>query len=261
MHGNPISVLHKAKTSKHLIDGQINLHKLLSQSAIRKENIMSTITFAIPRPKSAGAWWEIVLVMTLSLGLSLLSPSLKTLGILIPVAYLIVERPLRKRSWTEAGFNIKAFPRELVRNLGWVLLVGVGTQALSVFGTYFLLPDYSAHVLARLPFDTQILSGAMIVMLLVTTLGEELIYRGLFQKHLGIFLPVPAAIGITSLVFALMHYASGPFNIVFVDLALVALDSVIYGIIFARSNNVFVAWAAHFLADLCGMAFLLMLVK
>ena len=58
-----------------------------------------------------------------------------------------------------------------------------------------------------------------------------------------------------------MHYAPGPALIVFVDLALIVVDSIIYGIIFARSNNVFVAWVAHFLADLVGMAFLLMLVK
>jgi uncharacterized protein len=237
------------------------LQKSFSQSAIRKGNIMSTITYTITKPKSAGAWWEIILVMALSLGLSLISPSLKILGILIPVAYLIIERPLRKRTWTEAGFNVRAFPRELLRNLGWVLLVGVGIQALSVFGTHSFLPAYLAHVLARLPFDAHILSRAVIVTLLVSTLGEELIYRGLFQKHLCSFLPMPAAIGLTSLVFALMHYAPGPFNIVVVDLSLVAVDSVIYGIIFARSNNVFVAWTAHFLADLCGMAFLLMLIR
>jgi uncharacterized protein len=228
----------------------------------KKENTMSTtITSISSKAQPANHRWEIVLVMTFSLGVSLLLPSLKILGILVPVAYLIVERPLRKRTWAEAGFSVKAFPRELLRNLGWVLLVGVGTQAFSVFGAHFFLPDYSAHVLARLPFDTHTLSGAMITMLLVSTLGEELIYRGLFQKHLNAFLSIPAAIGFSSLVFALMHYTPGPFIIVFVDLALVAADSVIYGIIFARSNNVYVAWAAHFLADVCGMAFMLMLVQ
>jgi membrane protease YdiL (CAAX protease family) len=221
----------------------------------------TTVTSISSKAQPASHSWEIVLVMMLSLGVSLLAPSLKILGILVPVAYLVVERPLRKRTWTEAGFNIKAFPRELLRNLGWVLLVGVGSQALSVFGTHFLLPDYSAHVLARLPLNMNVLSGATIVMLLFSTLGEELIYRALFQKHLSAFLSMSAAIGLSSLVFALMHYAPGPFSIVFVDMALVAVDSVIYGIIFARSNNVYVAWAAHFLADVCGMVFLLMLVQ
>ena len=42
---------------------------------------------------------------------------------------------------------------------------------------------------------------------------------------------------------------------------LVAEDSVIYGVIFSRSNNVFVSWTAHFLADVVCLAFLLVLVK
>jgi membrane protease YdiL (CAAX protease family) len=221
----------------------------------------TTTTPAIARPAPASPWWEIVLVMLLSLGISLASPNLKVLGILIPVLYLLVERPLRKRTWTDAGFNLRSFPKELLRNLGWVLLVGVGTQALSVFGTYFFLPAYSAHVIARLPFDASSLSAAVVVSLLVSTLGEEIIFRGLFQKRLSAFLPVPAAIALSSLVFALMHYATGPALVVAVDVALVLVDSVIYGVIFARSNNVFASWAAHFLADLSGMAFLLLLAS
>ena len=199
--------------------------------------------------------------MAASLGIGFVSPSLKILGILIPVAYLIVEGRLRGRTLAEAGFNLRAFPQDLLRSLGWVLLVGVGTQALSVFGTYFFLPEFSAHVIARLPFDANTISPAIIIALLLATLGEEIIYRALFQNRISAFLSVPAAIGLSSLVFALMHFAPGPFLIVFVDLALIFVDSLIYGIIFARTRNVFVSWAAHFLADIVGIAFLLMLVK
>jgi hypothetical protein len=42
---------------------------------------------------------------------------------------------------------------------------------------------------------------------------------------------------------------------------MVLVDSIIYGVIFARSNNVFVSWAAHFLADIAGVVFLLALIK
>jgi membrane protease YdiL (CAAX protease family) len=204
-------------------------------------------------------WWEILLVMAASLAISLLVPSLQIVAILIPVAYLIVERHLRKRTWSESGFNIKAFPKDLLHNVGWVLLVGVGTQALSVFGSHWLLPGYSAHVMARLPFDAGTFDSKVFNTLLVVTLGEEIIYRALFQKRLSAFLPVPAAIALSSIVFALMHYAPGPAAIVTTDLALIVVDSVIYGIIFARSNHVFASWAAHFLADVCGMVFLLAL--
>ena len=222
---------------------------------------MSTTAHAIPGSKPAAPWWEILLVMGASLGISLVFPSLKIIGILIPAVYLLVERRLRKRAWTEIGFNFKSFPKDLLGNLGWLLLVGVGAQALSIFGAYFFLPEYSAHVIARLPFTVNTNSIAVIVTLLISTLFEEIIYRGLFQNRISAFLSTPAAISLASLVFALMHYAPGPALIVFVDLALIVVDSIIYGIIFARSNNVFVAWVAHFLADMVGIAFLLMLVK
>jgi membrane protease YdiL (CAAX protease family) len=119
-------------------------------------------------------------------------------------------------------------------------LVGVGIQALSVFGSTLVLPGYSSHIVARLPFDTRTFDNKVLNTLLVATLGEEIIYRALFQKRISAFLPVPVAIGLSSLVFALMHYAPGPALIVFADLALIVVDSVIYGIIFARSNLDFI---------------------
>src|SRR5512133_1263761 len=114
-----------------------------------RRNDMTTTSPVLTRPQPAAPWWEILLVMAASLGIGFISPSLKILGILIPVAYLLVEGRLRGRTLAEAGFNWRAFPQDLIRSLGWVLLVGVGTQALSVFGTYFFLPEYSAHVIAR----------------------------------------------------------------------------------------------------------------
>jgi uncharacterized protein len=221
---------------------------------------MSAVT-SVSETQHDSPWWEILLVMAASLAISLLVPSLQIVAILIPVAYLIVERHLRKRTWSESGLNIRAFPQDLLHNIGWVLLVGVGTQALSVFGSYWLLPGYSAHVMARLPFDARAFDSKVLNTLLVITLGEEIIYRALFQKRLSAFLPVPAAIALSSIVFAMMHYVPGPAAIVVTDLGLIVVDSVIYGVIFARSNNVWVAWAAHFLADVCGMVFLLALAR
>ena len=222
---------------------------------------MAATTSTLSKPHVASPWWEILLVMAVSLGIGLVSPGLKILGILIPVLYMIIEGRFRRRSWAENGFNLKAFPRDLVRSLGWVLLVGGVTQALSVFGAYYLLPEYSAHVIARLPLDVHALSVALVISLLIGTLGEEIIYRTFFQNRISAFLSSAAAIGLSSLVFALMHYTQGPFLIVFVDLALIFVDSLIYGIIFARTKNIFVSWTAHFLADVVGLVLLMNLVK
>jgi membrane protease YdiL (CAAX protease family) len=210
------------------------------------------------RPTPA-SWWEIFAVMALSLGTALLFPALKLVSVLFPVVYLLVERPLRRRSWSDIGFRFNGLLAGLVQNLGWILLVSVGTQVLASLGSYYLFPGYFQHVLARLPFEMKAISISIFIALAISTLGEEIIYRALFQNRMAVFLRPAAAIGITSLVFALMHFAPGPALIVTIDLAFVFVDSLIYGIIFHRSRNVFVAWIAHLLADITGVILLLML--
>lgn len=217
---------------------------------------MSTATQMEQSPSPA-AWWEISLVIVLSVAISLLAPALKTLAVLLPAAYFLFERRMRKRSWAESGFNLRAYPRDLLSNLGLVLLVGAGTQALAILGSYLFLPEFSAHIVERLPFGVQSIP-AVVISLLLATLGEEVVFRALFQKRLSDFLSLPAAIAVTSAVFALMHFSPGPAAVVAADLAFIFLDSLIYGLIFARSNNAFVAWSAHFLADIVGLGLLLL---
>ena len=204
-------------------------------------------------------WWEILLVMVLSLGITLVAPGLKLIGILIPVVYLIAERHLRGRTWAEIGFNLRSIPAGLWNNIAWILLVGLGFQALFAFGSYFFLPEYAGHIIARVPLDIATLGVSLFIALGISTLGEEIIYRALFQDRITAFLPPTAAILLSSLVFALMHFSPGSALIVSLDLMSVFIDSTIFGIIFLRSHNVFVAWIAHFLADIVGIVFLLMI--
>jgi membrane protease YdiL (CAAX protease family) len=197
--------------------------------------------------------------MALSLGISLGSPSLKLLGILIPVVYLIAERGLRRRTWAEIGLSPRGLLAGLRQNWGWALLVAVGTQALAAVGSYLLVPEYFRHVTERLPFDLSAFNVGLFVALGFATLGEEIIYRGLFQGRISAWMPAGAAIALTSLVFAAMHYTPGAALIVAIDLAFVLVDSLIYGIIFQRSRSVWVSWIPHFAADIVGLVLITML--
>ena len=200
---------------------------------------------------------ETLLVLLVSLGLGLIDPGLKTFSILLPVAYLIIERRLRKRPWRELGFDLKGFPAALKANWWLVVLVVFVMQVLAVFGTRAFLPEFITHVVERLPINIH--NGWMILIpsLLLTTLGEEIVYRGFFQERLTWFIKTPLAIGIISVVFALMLYSPGPLGVVVVDLGLIVIDSILYGTIFARSQNIFVSWMAHALADIVGVGLLL----
>jgi membrane protease YdiL (CAAX protease family) len=203
--------------------------------------------------------WEILAVMFVSLGITLISPNLKIISLLIPIIYLAVERRVRRRTWTDLGFGIRDIPAKFGQNIGWIVLVAVIIQAVVAFGSYYFLPEYAHHIIERIPFDLNTISERIILLLGISTLGEEIIYRSLFQGRLKVYLHPAAAILLSSLVFALMHFSPGPALIVGIDLLSVFIDSVIFGIIFQRSNNVFVAWIAHFVGDLVGIVFLLMI--
>jgi membrane protease YdiL (CAAX protease family) len=116
------------------------------------------------------------------------------------------------------------------------------------------------HVIERLPFPAT--AGGLFVYaipLAIVLIGEELTYRTLIQGRLTPLIGIPAAIAVASLVFGLSHYSAGPFTVVVLDISSIIFDSIIFGIIFARSNNLIVSWAAHFLGDVLGLIFLILM--
>ncbi len=93
----------------------------------------------------------------------------------------------------------------------------------------------------------------LLPLLAVSLLGEEMTYRTLIQGRLTPFIGIPAAIGVASLLFGLAHFAPGPGLVVSVDVGLIMVDSILYGIMFARRNNLWVVWLAHLLGDILGL--------
>jgi membrane protease YdiL (CAAX protease family) len=108
----------------------------------------------------------------------------------------------------------------------------------------------------RLPSSGE-LNGQLVLAILIAPLGEEISFRGLFQERLGWFMPTWVAIGVTSLLFALMHLSYGPADVVFWDLFSVFVDSLFFGIIYAKTKNILVSYIAHLLADVIGMLLIL----
>ncbi len=196
---------------------------------------------------------ETILITAITLLGMWFVPAAKTLFALIPVAYLLIERSVRKRTWSNLGFKRSTFWADLRAN--WVLFVLLGfviQPVTALFArTYF--PAYLTHVQARLPFEAGMSWVMLLPLLAVSLLGEEMTYRTLIQGRLALFVGVPAAIGIASLLFGLAHFAPGPALIVAADVGLIVIDSILYGMIFARRNNLWVVWLAHLLGDIFGL--------
>lgn len=208
--------------------------------------------------KSSRILIETLIVLVVTLAGILFVPQAKAIFALLPIVFLLVERHLRKRSWAEIGFKFPSFWTDVRANLGWVLLVGVVLQVVVVLWATWFYPVFLEHVIGRLPATTSQLL-ILLPVLAVSLLGEELSFRSLFQDRLALFVGAPAGVVLSSLAFSVAHYSSGPMEVVLVDLGLIVVSSVIYGIIYARSRNVLVSWLAHFLADLVALILLVVL--
>jgi len=202
--------------------------------------------------------FETLIVTAVSFGGVLLLPQLKLIFVLLPIAYLFVERRARHRTWADLGFKFNTFWADLRANWFWFVIVGIISQPVWFLLERAIAPEIVKHIIERLPFPPT--AGGLLVYALplaIVLVGEELTHRTLIQGRLTPFIGIPAAIGVASLVFGLSHYAPGSFTVVALDISSIAFDSILFGIIFARSNNLIVSWAAHLLGDILGLVFLI----
>jgi uncharacterized protein len=201
---------------------------------------------------------EVLVMIALMLGTAFWIPELKGLISLVPILYFFVERAIRKDSaQQQGGFRIMSLAQDLRSTWGWVLLVAVGMQAAFLLIFKYFSPETLAHIQDRLPSGGE-LTTALIAAILIGPLGEEIAYRGLFQERFGWMMPQWAAIVTTSALFALMHFTAGPSEVVFWDLLGVCVDSLIYGIIYAKTRNIYASYIAHLLADSVALTSLFM---
>lgn len=199
---------------------------------------------------------ETIIIAIITLTGMLVIPSAKLFFALLPVAYLLIERRLRKRTWGDLGFKGRTFWADLRAN--WILFVFMGfvIQPATALWAKAYFPEFLAHVQARLPFENGMGWIILLPLLAVSLIGEEMTYRALIQGRLAQFIGTPAGIVTASLLFGLAHFAPGAGLVVLTDVGLIVVSSLFYGMIFARRNNLWVVWLAHLLGDIFGLLIL-----
>jgi membrane protease YdiL (CAAX protease family) len=202
--------------------------------------------------------FETIIVAFISLGGILLLPQLKLIFSLLPIAYVLIERKIRQRTWADLGFKFNTFWADLRANWFWFVLAGIVSQPVWFLIERAVAPEIVDHIIERLPFPPT--AGGLFVYaipLAIALIGEELTHRTLIQGRLTPLIGTTAAIIVASLVFGISHYSPGQCTVVTLDISSIVFDSILFGVIYARSNNLIVAWAAHFLGDILGLVFLI----
>jgi CAAX protease family protein len=182
----------------------------------------------------------------------------------------VTNRPLwRHRPWRELGLK-RGFLTDLRGVWYLVAIVAVLFQVLPPsFGIARLAgyyPELVQHVSARLPVTVGSQKGVatlagLLAVALVLTLVEELVFRVTIQERLSWFIGTPAAILIASVLFAAAHavVTSGSTPVILADTAGVAIDGILFGIIYAKTHNLALTWATHYAADVVAIIALLVI--
>lgn len=172
---------------------------------------------------------------------------------ILVIPYIFIEKTVRKQTFAEIGFRMKGLHKDIIK-YWWLILLPIGTGLASLILSKLIVPDYFVHVIERtqpmLAFDNLVI---LIPQLFILAFAEEICFRGFFQRKLDICINTRVAIIITSLIFALGHFSMGSPIVVIYDITWIFIDSIIYGILFYKTKNIYICWISHFLANICGV--------
>lgn len=183
------------------------------------------------------------------------------ISVVIGVIFFFVTRSRDRRLLIEAGLDLKALKKNFRnRSLWFWIALPLIMDAISIAISKLFFPEFIEHVLARteilVSFD---ILAVMVVQLAILALAEEIAWRAFFQNQVNKGFSVIPAILLTSVIFAFGHLAQGNIAVVMYDLFFVFINSAIYGIIFAKTNNAWASALAHFMANLASIIFLVFL--
>lgn len=191
---------------------------------------------------------ELFIILAIMI-LSIFIPALKGIAVIGPIVYFLVENKLRNRTAKESGLTFAKFSKVLRMSWYFILLVGIVMQLFYSFMYSQFFPDVMKHVVSRVPLNLSDINIQLILSIIILAFGEEIAFRGLIQGRLNRLVPTWAAILLTSILFALMHLSKGAPSVVVLDLLSVFIDSLLFGIIFARTKNIFASSIGHILAN------------
>ena len=183
------------------------------------------------------------------------------ISVILGIAAFFIFKIVEKQTFQACGLDFKSIGKEARRPAIWLwILLPSVMNLLVIILAKLVLPNYIEHVVSRsaamLTVETL---PILILQLFVFALGEEIAWRGFFQRQFNSFLPVAPTIVITSILFSLGHLMSGSLIIVIYDLLFVFVNSLIYGFIFRKTNNAWMSAISHFAANLFAVIILFLL--
>ncbi|MFC4439779.1 MULTISPECIES: CPBP family intramembrane glutamic endopeptidase [Natrialbaceae] len=160
--------------------------------------------------------------------------------------------------WTERSWDW--LDLRMPTRRGWLyVLAGIFGSVLfvmfvNVVATLFELPSSENQVMQLIGDDPTMVLLMIVVVFLFNAPAEEFLFRNVIQKRLYAAFSRMGAVVVTSAIFALVHIPAyalaadgglAPLGAVGVSLAVVFGGSIIFGTLYAKTDNLLVPTAAH----------------
>ncbi|SES46335.1 CAAX protease self-immunity [Psychrobacillus sp. OK032] len=178
--------------------------------------------------------------------------SIAGISIIIGIVFFFINGNLEKNVAADTGLNAKAIGTSLKNKTiyFWVFLPLI-LNVVCIVLAKLVLPEYIEHLYGRTEFVVSLDKIMFLVLqLAILALGEEIAWRAFFQKQLSKALPVIPTLIVTSIIFAFGHIVDGNLIVVAYDIFFIIINSVLYGVIFYKTNNAWISAISHFIANL-----------
>lgn len=194
----------------------------------------------------------VMIIMAILSFTNLFGLNISSACIFIGIAFFFINKLIDKQPMKGSGLDLKAVGTSLKDKRIWIWMVlPIIMDAICVAISKLFLPEYIQYETARAgSFVTVELSLSSILLFFVFALGEEIAWRAFFQKQLSKALPIIPALISTSILFTLGHYKTGNLVIVIYGLIFTFINSILYGVIFHKSQNAWVSTIAHYAANM-----------
>ena len=179
---------------------------------------------------------------------------LAPLTLLIGIVVFFITWKAEKAAGNGDGLDIRRVPEALKDKRVWFLIAMPSIMNLICYAlAKSLVPEFLVHLKERTGFLSFSQVALLIPELIIAALGEEIAWRGFFQKQLTKACAFAPALVVSSALFALCHLAQGNALVVLYDLLFIFINAIFYGLIFRRTDNAYVSTLAHFAANLLGV--------
>lgn len=179
-------------------------------------------------------------------------------GFVFGIVYFFFYKVITRKSYAEMQFDIRTVGKWLKRPVIWlwVLLPAVlnllqTAVAYAVSRSYYndVVRDEFTRIGSLVPESMTQNFLALIPVLIILAMGEEICFRAFFQGRLSRYLPAGPSIVLSSLVFTAGHvYREPPSVMIFWVLNTFVL-SLLFGVIQKKTENAYVSTIAHFLSN------------